>query len=90
MCSPTVITSRNLFSTVISGGNVFVTITNKREAVPDKTSRNVLSTVITSGNVFPTVITSRSVWNALCMYLNKKHVLRQQGGSTTKKRANVF
>ena len=52
----TVITSGNLFPTVISGGNVFPTVI---------TSGNLFLTVISGGNVFPTVITSRNVFSTV-------------------------
>ena len=99
---PTVITSGNVFPTVSYKWRERVPDSyNKWEPVPDSykwrervpdsfNKQNVFSTVITSGNVFPTVITSRTMWNALRMYQNKQHVLRQQGGPTTKKEAKCF
>ena len=82
---PTVITSRKVFPTVTTSENVFLTVITNQNVFPTViTSQNVFPTVITCGNMLSTNINSGNVWNALCMHLNKQHVLRQQGGPARK------
>ena len=70
-----VITSRNLFPTVITSGNVFPTVITSGNMFPTVTSGgNVFSTAIRSGNLLPTVI---SDWNVFSTVITNGNAFRQ-------------